>query len=123
MRVLSRSIFREVVTSSVLGTILFTFVLFLQRVGKLFETLARIFAEQFPNKVLYVGDVVPGPVARWRNVFLADLTPAEERTNEGHDRSEEPRITVASEALAVPDVPRNLIQLTMLNQYGYEVGK
>jgi LPS export ABC transporter permease LptG/LPS export ABC transporter permease LptF len=230
MRLLSRSIFREVVTSSVLGTVLFTFVLFLQRVGKLFETLVRssappktvaqlfaldvpftfsftiplgvlagvlitlnrmsadgeitamrangissrkvvgpiltvgmiamiitatstlwmtpysisttykivnkllaaqltaevqprIFAEQFPNKVLYVGDVVPGPVARWRNVFLADLTPAEERTNEGHERSEEPRITVASEALAVPDVPRNLIQLTMLNQNSYEVGK
>src|ERR1700688_423328 len=41
MRVLSRSIFREVVTSSVLGTILFTFVLFLQRVGRLFEILVR----------------------------------------------------------------------------------
>jgi LPS export ABC transporter permease LptG/LPS export ABC transporter permease LptF len=230
MRILSRSIFREVVTSSVLGTVLFTFVLFLQRVGKLFETLVRssappktvaqlfaldvpftfsftiplgvlagvlitlnrmsadgeitamrangissrkvvapiltvgmiammitatstlwitpysisttykivnkllaaqltaevqprVFAEQFPNKVLYVGDVVPGPIARWRNVFLADLTPAEERTNEGHERSDEPRITVASEALAVPDVPRNLIQLTMLNQNSYEAGK
>src|SRR5579872_3043181 len=230
MRILSRSIFREVVTSSLLGTVLFTFVLFLQRVGKLFETLVRssappktvaqlflldipftfsftiplgvlvgvlitlnrmsadgeitamracgissrkvvapiltvamiamaitatstlwltpysisttykivnkllaaqltaevqprIFEEQFPNKILYVGDVLPGPVARWRNVFLADLTPAEERTNEGHDRSDEPRITVAQQAIAVPDVPRNLIQLTLLNQSSYEVGK
>ncbi len=230
MGILSRSIFWEVVTSSVLGAVLFTFVLFLQRVGKLFETLVRsaappltvlhlfalavpftfsftiplsvlvgvlitlnrmstdaeitamraagvssrrvvppilffatvamlitasaslwltpyslwrtrqivnrllateltaevqprIFEEQFPNKILYIGDVVPGPVARWRNIFLADLTPAEERTNEGHDRGDEPRITVATEALAVPDVPRNLIQLSMLNENSYEVGK
>lgn len=230
MGILSRSIFREVMASSVLGTILFTFVLFLQRVSKLFETLVRssappatvaqlfglavpftftftiplgvlagvlitlnrmssdgeitamraagvssrkvvppilifatlammitafatlwltpysikrtyrivnqllaaeltaevqprIFEEQFPNKILYIGDVIPGPVAHWRNVFLADLTPPQDRTNEGHERSEEPRITVASEALAVPDVSRNLIQLSMLNENSYEVGK
>src|SRR5581483_3897705 len=228
--ILSRSIFREIITSSVLGSVLLTFVLFLQRVEKLFETLVRssappttvlglfalavpftftftiplgvlmgvlitlnrmssdgeitamraagvssrrvappillfafgammitavstlwltpfslwqtrkivnqllaaeltaevqpgIFEEQFPNKILYVGNVVPGPVARWRNVFLADLTPANERTNEGHDTSDEPRITLASEALAVPDVSRNLIQLSMLNEHTYEVGK
>ena len=230
MGILGRSIFREVLTSSVLGTVLFTFVLFLQAVGKLFETLVRssapplavaelfaltipftfsftiplgvlagvlitlsrmsadgeitamraagvpsrrvvrpiltfatfamtitavatlwltpysifrtykivnqllaseltaevqprIFEEQFPNKILYIGDVVPGPIARWRKVFLADLTPAEQRTNEGHERSDAPRITVAAEALAVPDVSRNLIQLSMLNQNTYEVGK
>lgn len=230
MRILSRSILKEVITSSVLGTVLLTFVLFLQRVEKLFETLVRssappatvaelfalatpftfsftiplgvlmgvlvtlnrmstdgeitamraagvssrrvappilgfavfamlftavstlwltpysvwrtrkivnqllaaeltaevqprIFEEQFPNKILYVGDVIPGPVTRWRNVFLADLTPPEQRTNEGHDRSDEPRITVASNALAVPDVARNLIQLSMLNENTYEVGK
>src|SRR5579884_2737694 len=41
MRILSRTIFREVATSSILGAVLFTFVLFLQRVGKLFETLVR----------------------------------------------------------------------------------
>src|ERR1051326_7298747 len=230
MGILSRSIFREVFTSSVLGTVLSTFVLFLQRVSRLFETLVRssappttvgelfalaipftlaftiplgvlvgvlitlnrmssdgeitamraagvssrkvvtpiltfamlgmmitafatlwltpysikrsyriinqllaaeltaevqprIFEEQFPNKILYIGDVIPGPVAHWRNVFLADLTPPQERNNEGHESSDEPRITVASQALAVPDVSRNLIQLSMLNEHGYEVGK
>lgn len=87
------------------------------------EVQPRVFEEQFPNKILYIGDVIPGPVAHWRNVFLADLTPAQERINEGHERSDEPRITVASEALAVPDVSRNLIQLSMLNQNSYEVGK
>src|SRR5260370_9221080 len=41
MGLLNRSIFREVAASALLGTILFTFVLFLQRVGKLFEILVR----------------------------------------------------------------------------------
>src|SRR6202163_2248056 len=41
MKLLSRAVFREVISSAVLGTILFTFVLFLQRVGRLFEILVR----------------------------------------------------------------------------------
>src|SRR5947209_16586613 len=41
MRILSCAVFREVIPSVVLGTVLFTFVLFLQRVGKLFEILVR----------------------------------------------------------------------------------
>ena len=39
MRLLGRYIFREILTSSVLGTLLATFVIFLQRVDKLFEVL------------------------------------------------------------------------------------
>src|SRR5579872_198437 len=41
MRLLSRAIFREVASSAMLGTVLFTFVLLLQRVGRLFEILVR----------------------------------------------------------------------------------
>ena len=41
MGLLSRAIFREVANSALLGTVLFTFVLFLQRVGRLFEILVR----------------------------------------------------------------------------------
>ena len=230
MGLLARAIFREVATSAVLGTVLFTFVLFLQRVGKLFEILVRssaapqtvaylfalaipftltftvplgvlvgvlialsrmssdgeimamraagiparkvippvlafatlamcvaataslwftpyatwktykvlnqliaaeltsevqprVFEEQFPNRILYVGDVIPGTVTRWRNVFIADMTPPEERKNEAHDRGDNPRVTVASEAIAVPDVARNLIQLSMLNVATHEVDK
>ena len=41
MGLLSRAIFREVASSAILGTVLFTFVLFLQRVGRLFEILVR----------------------------------------------------------------------------------
>src|SRR6202040_4117251 len=179
MGLLSRAIFREVANSAVLGTLLFTFVLFLQRVGKLFEILVRssapaptvgylfglaipftltftvplgvlvgvlialsrmssdgeitamraagvpsrkviapvltfailatlatataslwltpysitktvkilnqlvaaeltaevqsqVFEEQFPNRIVYISDVIPGAVTRWRNVFIAD---------------------------------------------------
>ena len=41
MGLLSRSIFREVCKSAVFGSVLFTFVLFLQRAGKLFAILVR----------------------------------------------------------------------------------
>ncbi|MGD0436795.1 MAG: LptF/LptG family permease, partial [Bryobacteraceae bacterium] len=41
MGLLNRAIFREVANSAFLGTVLFTFVLFLQRVGRLFEILVR----------------------------------------------------------------------------------
>jgi LPS export ABC transporter permease LptF/LPS export ABC transporter permease LptG len=230
MGLLSRSIFREVANSAMLGTILFTFVLFLQRVGKLFEILVRssappptvgylftlaipftltftvplgvlvgvlvalsrmssdgeitamraagvpsrkviapvltfamlatmatataslwltpysttktykvlnqlvaaeltaevqprVFEEQFPNRILYVGDVITGAITRWRNVFIADLTPPGEQKKEEHDRGEGPRITAASDAIAVPDVPHNQIQLSLQNGVTYEVGK
>jgi lipopolysaccharide export system permease protein len=230
MRLLSRAIFREVLTSALLGTILFTFVLFLQRVGRLFEILVRssappktvgylfslaipftltftvplgvlvgvlialsrmssdgeitamraagvpsrkvvapvmvfaclataitaaaslwltpyatwrtyrvlnqlvaaeltaevqprVFEEQFPNRILYVADVVPGALTRWRNVFIADTAPAEERKSGDHERGEGPRVTVASSAIAVPDVQRNVIQLSLENGATYEVGK
>ena len=230
MGLLSRAIFREVTSSALLGTVLFTFVLFLQRVGKLFEILVRssappktvgylfslaipftltftvplgvlvgvlialsrmssdgeitamraagvasrkviapvltfatlatlitataslwltpysttktykilnqlvaaeltaevqprVFEEQFPNRIIYIGDLIPGAVTRWRNVFIADLTPPEEQKKEDHDRGEGPRITVASDAIAVPDVPHNRIQLSLQNGQTYEVGK
>ena len=71
----------------------------------------RVFEEQFPNHILYVGDVQPGPVAVWKNVFLADLTPPEERTIGMRDKAQGPRITVAEEAIAVPDPLHNRIQL------------
>ena len=230
MGLLARAIFREVASNAVLGTVLFTFVLFLQRVGKLFEILVRssappatvaylfalaipftlaftvpcgvlvgvlmglsrmssdgeitamraggvpsrkviapvllfaflsmlvtasaslwltpfatkktykilnqlvaaqltaevqprVFEEQFPNRIVYVGDVIPGAVTRWRQVFIADVTPQEERKNEAHERGDNPRVSVASEAIAIPDVPHNQIQLSMLNGATHEAGK
>ena len=33
----------------------------------------RVFQEQFPDRILYVADVVPGSVVHWKKVFMADL--------------------------------------------------
>jgi LPS export ABC transporter permease LptG/LPS export ABC transporter permease LptF len=83
----------------------------------------RVFEEQFPNRILYVGDVLAGPIVRWRKVFLADLSPASGRKTEGGEQAEGPLITVAQEAIAVPDVANNRIQLSMTNGYTYQAGK
>ena len=83
----------------------------------------RVFEEQFPNTILYVGDVQPGPVAVWKNVFLADLTPPEERSIGMRNQAQGPRITVAAEAIAVPDPLHNRIQLSLRNASTHEVDK
>ncbi len=230
MGLLSRTIFREVVSSALLGTMLFTFVLFLQKLGKLFEILVRssaplptvgylfalvlpptltfavpvgalvgvlvglnrmssdgeiiamraggipgrktlppvlafallatgvaaaatlwltplsiretyrllnrlaaeqltaeiqprIFEESFPNAVLYVGDVIPGPVVQWRNIFMADMTPPEERQSDAREYGESPRITIAAQAIAVPDLAANRIQLSLTGASSHDVGR
>ena len=83
----------------------------------------RVFDEDFPNTILYVGDVRPGAVVLWRNVFLADLTPPEQRTSGMGDKAQGPLITVAQEAIAVPDPDHNRLQLSMRNAGSHEIGK
>ncbi len=230
MGILSRKVFWEVVTSALLGTSLFTFVLFLQKLGRLFELLVRssadtpavayvfalvlpptltfaipvgvlvgvllamnrmssdgevialraagvpgrhlfypvvawgllamtatgaatlwltpvsiretyrvlnkllaeqvtaqiqprVFEESFPNTILYVGDVVAGPVVKWRHVFMADITPVAERRGDRMEYGEHPKITIATEAVAVPDAANNRIQLSMKNGRSHTVGE
>src|SRR5579864_2852872 len=83
----------------------------------------RVFDEQFPNTILYVGDVKPGPVVVWKNVFLADLTPPEKRSGGMREKAEGPLITVAKEAIAVPDADHNRIQLSLRDASTHEMGK
>jgi lipopolysaccharide export system permease protein len=82
------------------------------------EVQPRVFEEQFPNAILYVGDVPPAPGATvlWKHVFLADVAPSP-------DRGDNPRVTLAPEALATPDVPHNLIQLTLRRPITYAARK
>ena len=47
----------------------------------------------------------------------------DEQKKDDHDRGDGPRITVASDAIAVPDVARNVIQLSLQNGVSYDVGK
>lgn len=83
------------------------------------EIQPRVFEESFPNTILYVGDVVSGPVVRWRHVFLAETGPSGDAgVSEIH-----PRITVATEAVAVADTQNNRIQLSMIDGRSYAVGE
>ncbi|MGC4048682.1 MAG: LptF/LptG family permease [Paludibaculum sp.] len=88
------------------------------------EIQPRVFDESFPNKILYVGDVLTGQPVRWRNLFMADLTPpAERKNNNGQERGEGPVLTIASEALVLPDTVGNRLQLSLRNGSTYEAAK
>ncbi len=52
-------------------------------------------------------------VALWYRVFIADLTPPAERKTGVKEAQPGPRVEVAQEALAVPDVKNSRIQLTL----------
>jgi LPS export ABC transporter permease LptG/LPS export ABC transporter permease LptF len=77
----------------------------------------RVFEDQFTNDntVLYVDDVKSdnGPVSVWTGVFIADLTPPAERKTGLKESRPGPTVTVAREALVVPDVKNNRLQLTL----------
>ena len=85
---------------------------------------ARVFDEQFPNTVLYLGDVATGKQVHWSYLFMADTTPPEDLAKEGKDRStDSPRVTVAADAIATPDVDHNQIQLNMRDVRTIELDK
>jgi LPS export ABC transporter permease LptF/LPS export ABC transporter permease LptG len=86
----------------------------------------RVFAEQFPDRILYVGSVSNpggGAVSGWTRVFVADVTPLENRKPGQTDRGDTPLVTLAPDAIALADVPNNRIQLSLHNWTNYEVGK
>src|SRR5262245_31919639 len=87
------------------------------------EIQPRVFAEQFPNKILYVENVKTGPVVQWQNLFIADLTPPEQRQSGMREKADGPLITVAREAMAVPDAKNNRIQLVLQGAVTHEVDK
>src|SRR3972149_4597905 len=64
-----------------------------------YEVQPRVFDERFPNVILYVQDVEGGG-ARWKGVFLADIT------QEG-----KPKITLAESAVVVPEPQQHLLRL------------
>jgi LPS export ABC transporter permease LptF/LPS export ABC transporter permease LptG len=80
------------------------------------EVQARVFQEQFPNSILYISDIPASSNTRWHRIFLADVTPSS-------DRGDSPRVTLASDAIAVPDAAQNRIQLSLSNASIYEAGK
>jgi LPS export ABC transporter permease LptG/LPS export ABC transporter permease LptF len=87
------------------------------------EIQPRVFDESFPSTIVYVGDVRPGAMVLWRNVFLADVKQPEQRKSGLQDKADGPMITVAREAIALPDPVHNRIQLSLRNVSQHEVGK
>jgi LPS export ABC transporter permease LptG/LPS export ABC transporter permease LptF len=77
---------------------------------------SRIFDEQFPDTVLYVGNVLTAAKQIvWHDVFIADTTPPDELRHEGKDRGAGPRVMVAQEAIPHADPANNRIILDMKN--------
>jgi LPS export ABC transporter permease LptG/LPS export ABC transporter permease LptF len=87
------------------------------------EIEPRVFQEQFPNTILFVADVEPGTVVHWKKVFLADLNPAADRRAGAQATGQGPLITVARDAVAIPDTTNNRIQLSMTDASSHQVGK
>ncbi|MBM3785814.1 MAG: YjgP/YjgQ family permease [Acidobacteria bacterium] len=84
----------------------------------------RVFAEQFPNKTIYVADAPAGPTILWRGVFIADMTPPGQRQRGTQEAAADaPRITVSREAIAVPQPQSNSIQMRLLDGGTHEVGR
>ena len=87
------------------------------------EIQPRIFEESFPNTILYVGDVRPGETVTWGSVFIADITPPEQRTSGIGAKAEGPLVTTARIAYATSDPANNRIQLAMHDYSMHEMGK
>jgi LPS export ABC transporter permease LptG len=84
----------------------------------------RVFVENLnPNTILYVGDVREGDRALWKNIFVADVTPPDERASGMREKAVGPMITIADTAVAVPDLGNNRIQLALHNYATHEMGK
>ncbi len=90
------------------------------------EIQPRVFQEQFSrqNLILYVRDVPPSAsaIAEWKDVFIADTSPAAERSKEGREYGDAPSITIAASAIAAPDRAHNTIQLSMRDVSTHAVG-
>ena len=83
----------------------------------------RIFQEQFsdPNTVLYVNDVSSGVgPALWKGIFIADTTPPADRKSPRGGHPTGPIVTLAREAIAIPDQKHGRIQLTMTDESTHE---
>ena len=86
----------------------------------------RVFIEDFPNTILYVDAVKPGPPGApvlWERVFIADITKPEERKKGIAEKADGPLITTALYAIATSDPKNNRVLLQMHDSSSHEMGK
>ena len=82
----------------------------------------RVFDEEFTqNTILYVGDVNNDGV--WRNVFMADTTPPDQRASGMREKADGPLVTLARLAIAIPQPEQNRVQLHVRDSWTHEMGK
>lgn len=90
------------------------------------EVQPRVFEEQFqqPKLVLYVYDITPitGLISQWKRIFIADMTPPEQRPN-ASTSGDAPVVTLAQSAIALPEPAKNRIQLNLEQTSNYEAEK
>ncbi len=87
------------------------------------EVQPRVFEEQFPDRVLYVGDSISGRTQVWLDVFIADMRGPSDRPSNGQDEGEGPSITLARQAIATPDIKHNRIQLHLIEASTHQATK
>lgn len=84
----------------------------------------RVFHEQFPNKLLYVRDVIPtdGQSVHWKGLFLADTSAPESRGSVSglNAAVDGPRITIAEEAVVIPLPEQERLQLHLPRASAFE---
>jgi len=84
----------------------------------------RVFHENFPNKVLYVRDVLPtdGQTVHWKGLFLADTSAPESRGSVSglNAAVDGPRITIAEEAVVIPLPDQERLQIHMPRASAFE---
>ncbi len=84
----------------------------------------RVFHENFPDKVLYVRDVIPGDghIVNWEGLFLADTRAPEERGSVSglNAAVDGPRITIAERAIVVPLPEQNRLQIHLPHASSFE---
>ena len=90
------------------------------------EVQPRVFEEQFqqPKIVIYVYDITPitGLISLWKHIFIADVTPPEQRPN-SQTAGDGPVVTLAQSAVARPEPAFNRIQLNLKQTSTYEAEK
>ena len=87
------------------------------------EIQPRVFDEDFPDVILYVGDVRGGERVRWWPVFIADVSPPGKRASGMKEEAVGPLVTVARQAIAVSDPQQRRMVLSMRDAYTYRMGK
>ncbi len=77
------------------------------------EVVPRVFIEDYPDRVIWVQDVLPGEGVHWKGIFLADMRPPAVRGSfSGFNAAVDgPRITLGSEAFVQPRPDQGRVQV------------